>query len=1035
MLTQSQGNELSHSILPNSPLGLREQTAELASLALEEGFYECSYTQGSPDSRADAWSQSGFKPRQDGTSARSQNLSSPKYPHPSLETWNSHADERPSGLPASDLHKQTVLTSIFNENREEPEETDSFFKNYSNPTCQTPLLQTAPNNHYTENAFYSRREEPTFESRPQVTWKSLLKRSDVWIKDSVTTQNVYRECIVHPVSCLPSVFLGLLLNVLDGLSYGLILFPLANPIFANLGPAGLSIFYVSCIVSQLVFSLGASSFHSGIGSEMIEVVPFFHAMASTLVIEIGENKPKSVIATTITAYALSSVVTGLVFFALGYARLGSLIGFFPRHILVGCIGGVGWFLIITAIEVTSQIDGTVQYNFTTLKFLFHGITLLRWTIPMALAFALLIAQKFVKQPLLVPGYFIAVFVLFHLVVVAIPSLTYQEVRDAGWLFQSPDSKEPWWNFYTLYDFTAIDYIALLRTIPAMFALTFFGILHVPINVPALATSIGKDDVDLDKELIAHGISNALSGLVGSVQNYLVYTNSLLFIRTGAEGRLPGVMLAIATFGIMVAGPGVIGFIPIMVVGALIFLLGFELVAEALIDTYGRVSQFEYGTIIVIVVTMGTVDFVTGILVGVILACVTMVVQTSQRSAIKSTYTGAIARSTVRRNPVQQEFLTEVGDQIYVLKLSGNLFFGTIVRVEEKVRHLLDDEYFHAKPIRYLILDMMGVTAIDFSAAEAFARMKRLLDTKAVFMLISGVVPDSPQLQSLKGVGLLENTSTNPNCYKDDEENTCGTYKFDSVRLFSDLNSALEWSENQFLQDYYERREYYKRQVQVLHQHLEIPKTSDPWRDPPKDFANSPRGLHLQKIADKTARFDPQVHGSSRRALFKQPLSLFMQTFKGFSDKKETFWFAVTPFFKREEIPAGTVLYSSDTKASGFYVVETGILRAYYELQQGRLYETILAGTTCGELPFFSETTRTATVKAETDAVVWNLDQEAWERLLAKQVSVQGNHDRQNAEIMEPDGLEMALELYRIALKLTVERFTSVMAYTLVSASR
>lgn len=51
----------------------------------------------------------------------------------------------------------------------------------------------------------------------------------------------------------------------------------------------------------------------------------------------------------------------------------------------------------------------------------------------------------------------------------------------------------------------------------MLALTFFGILHVPINVPALGISIGEDNVDLDKELIAHGITNALSGLAGSIQ--------------------------------------------------------------------------------------------------------------------------------------------------------------------------------------------------------------------------------------------------------------------------------------------------------------------------------------------------------------------------------------------------------------------------------------------------------------------------------------------------------------------------------------
>lgn len=51
----------------------------------------------------------------------------------------------------------------------------------------------------------------------------------------------------------------------------------------------------------------------------------------------------------------------------------------------------------------------------------------------------------------------------------------------------------------------------------MFALTFFGVLHVPINIPALAMTAGEDNVDVDRELRAHGYSNALSGLCGSVQ--------------------------------------------------------------------------------------------------------------------------------------------------------------------------------------------------------------------------------------------------------------------------------------------------------------------------------------------------------------------------------------------------------------------------------------------------------------------------------------------------------------------------------------
>lgn len=54
--------------------------------------------------------------------------------------------------------------------------------------------------------------------------------------------------------------------VLTGL--GMILFPLGKPIFAGLGSAGISIFYVSTIVSQLTFSTG-SIFKGGVGSELV----------------------------------------------------------------------------------------------------------------------------------------------------------------------------------------------------------------------------------------------------------------------------------------------------------------------------------------------------------------------------------------------------------------------------------------------------------------------------------------------------------------------------------------------------------------------------------------------------------------------------------------------------------------------------------------------------------------------------------------------------------------------------------------------
>ncbi|KAL8793494.1 MAG: hypothetical protein Q9195_003867 [Heterodermia aff. obscurata] len=378
--------------------------------------------------------------------------------------------------------------------------------------------------------------------------------------------------------------------------FGMILFPLGEPLFADLGPDGISMFYISCIVSQLVYSCGGSIFRGGIGSEMIEVVPFFHKMAFTILARVGEENPQAVLATTVVSYSLSSILTGIVFYTMGVFHIGALIGFFPRHILIGCIGGVGWFLVATGLEVSARLDGNLEYNLATLHKLGQADTVFLWLIPLSLAIVLFTMKHWVKHPLTDATFFILIIAVFYFFVAAIDSLNLPELRDQGWVFESVKAGVPFYHFYSLYDVGAVDWKAVGATVPAMLALTFFGILHVPINIPALGLTTGEDNVDLDRELRAHGYSNALSGFCGSIQNYLVYTNSVLFIRSGGNSRIAGIMLAAATFAILVVGPVIIGYIPIMVVGALIFFLGFDLLREALVDTWGKVHRLEYLTV-------------------------------------------------------------------------------------------------------------------------------------------------------------------------------------------------------------------------------------------------------------------------------------------------------------------------------------------------------------------------------------------------------------------------------------------------------
>ena len=191
-------------------------------------------------------------------------------------------------------------------------------------------------------------------------------------------------------------------------------------------------------------------------------------------------------------------------------------------------------------------------------------------------------------------------------------------------------------------------------------------------------------------------------------------------------------------------------------------------------------------IIIIIIAMSAWDFVVGILVGIVLACINFVLQSSQISAIRATLHGGIANSTVRRHPVQQRFLQSVGPQIRVIKLAGYLFFGTVVGVEKQIRALLLDEAFSSHPIQFLVLDLAKVDGIDYSAAEAFLRVNRILKAKNVKLFMCGFASGTDIGQSLENVGLLDTDG--------------------GVDTFENLNSTLECCENDLLKAFYRRRD-------------------------------------------------------------------------------------------------------------------------------------------------------------------------------------------------------------------------------------
>lgn len=406
-------------------------------------------------------------------------------------------------------------------------------------------------------------------------------------------------------------------------------------------------------------------------------------------------------------------------------------------------------------------------------------------------------------------------------------------------------------------------------------------------------------------------------------------------------------------------------------------------------------------VVAIVLVMGMYDFVVGIGVGVLLAFVSLIFQASRVSAIRATYSGEVVGSTVRRNPSQQHYLQKVGNQIRLIKLSGFLFFGTIVSVEEKIRQLIADEEFERRPIKFLILDLKHVTGLDYSAGEAFSTVSRLLAVKSIALVLSGVNMEGPLGRDLRTAGLGSNS-------QDAEVSFC-----------PDLNAALEDCENELLRTFYLNQEDVRKSRNAATASLDVPTAKSQLapdellNNGASLLASSPRRTHLHQAALESLT-QREVIRLSRWQNFREPLRLMLQIFHDLSEKNEDFWIRAKDSFQRKELRQGQILFRAGEAATGFYLVESGILKADYDLPQGKLHESIVAGTTCGELPFFSETARTAKVSAERDCVVWQMTREKWDALQKR----------------EPD---VARELLRISLKLTSERMNSITSHVLTMA--
>jgi SulP family sulfate permease len=390
---------------------------------------------------------------------------------------------------------------------------------------------------------------------------------------------------------------------------------------------------------------------------MVENVPFLHALCHTVIQHQGYGK--EALSTVFFLFGLSSVIVGLTFYFLGKCQLGRIVYFFPQHVLVGCIGGIGVFIVITAVEVTNNVTFTFDSNgiaaiFSNLHLL--AVVLVFEITLRALMYVTQDNEGRPKYPYLSPVYYCLITPLLYLGL-HIFGLNMEEATDLGYFFPattevaSVTTDTPWWQDDDLWDifqvieFSTISWRAVFESTGTMIALAAFSLIHVPINIPAFAISTDVE-TDMNAELMAHGYANLLSGIFGGLQNYITYSNSVLYAKSGGNGKISSLAIVLVTMSLFIIGPEIASYLPRCMAGTLLLHIGIDLILEGVYDSYGNYDIIEYTGIWVITLVMTIWGMTAALIAGVIAALSTYAVQSiNHQNPIRQILSASTLRSS------------------------------------------------------------------------------------------------------------------------------------------------------------------------------------------------------------------------------------------------------------------------------------------------------------------------------------------------------------------------------------------------------
>ncbi len=485
---------------------------------------------------------------------------------------------------------------------------------------------------------------------------------------------------------------------------------------------------------------------------------------------------------------LIGAISGALQILFGLSRLGELIKFMPYPVVSGYLSGVG--LIIIASQMPKWLGVTGNRGFW-----FALTSPEQWRAPSLIvgAVAMLLMWLGPRLTLRVPAVVIAMMggsLTYAVLGVWDESLRSLQgntliVGPLGGLSDSGGASDALGGLSNLLSSLLMPWQAVAGAhLPSLGNLLYPALtLAVLLSIDTLKTCVVLDTLtrsrhDSNRELIGQGIGNLMSALCSGMPGAGTMGATLVNIssgaRTSASGMIEGAVVLLAY---LLLAP-LLAWIPLAALAAILIVVGLRMIdRHSLSLARSRDTQLDFAVVITVAVVAQVFSLIIATGTGLLLAVLLFLRKQIGSQVVRRATFGHQVFSRCERLEHERALLEDKGRQTAILELQGPLFFGTANQL-----------YRGAEPYltgyRYLILDLRWVQSVDLSAVHALEQLRDRLAESGHELILSDLPAELPSGDNLRQyfdhTGILQERT--------------------HIRVFNELDDALEWIEEQWLNE-------------------------------------------------------------------------------------------------------------------------------------------------------------------------------------------------------------------------------------------